>query len=400
LSDENPVGACGAAIRLAREECTAVFQVLRVIVLRGQASLLQALAASAAFLSVLTFHNVEVFMATPFKRTALTLLAASVAAVSALLSSGAQAEGKISIAQQFGIGYLILDVVRDQQLIEKHGKEQGLDIKVDWNSISGATAMNEALLAGALDVVSAGVPPMLTIWDRTKGKQNVKAIASLGSMPNYLLTNNPNVKSLKDFTEKDRIAVPAAGVGFQSRTLQIETAKQFGAEHYKKFDDISISLAHPDATSALIAGGSEINSHFSSPPFQYQELQSPNVHKVLSSYDVLGGQATFNVLYTTEKFHDENPKTYKAFYAALAEAEKIIKADKPVAAQTYIRVEQSKLALPLVEKIVADPEINFTVVPQRTFIYAEKLQELGVLKNKAASWKDYFFEEAHGSEGS
>ena len=339
-------------------------------------------------------------MATPFKRCALTLLAASVAAVSVLVSPAVQAEGKISIAQQFGIGYLILDVVRDQQLIEKHGKELGLDIKVDWNSISGATAMNEALLAGALDVVSAGVPPMLTIWDRTKGKQNVKAIASLGSMPNYLLTNNPNVKSLKDFTEKDRIAVPAAGVGFQSRTLQIETAKQFGADQYKKFDDISISLAHPDATSALIAGGSEINAHFSSPPFQYQELQSPNVHKVLSSYDVLGGQATFNVLYTTEKFHDENPKTYKAFYAALAEAEKIIKADKPAAAQAYIRVEQSKLALPLVEKIVADPEIDFTVVPQRTFIYAEKLQELGVLKNKAASWKDYFFEEAHDSAGS
>ncbi|MHC8343480.1 ABC transporter substrate-binding protein [Pseudomonas sp. RT6P73] len=339
-------------------------------------------------------------MATPFKRSPLTLLAASVAAMSALLSGGVQAEGKISIAQQFGIGYLILDVVRDQQLIEKHGKEQGLDIKVDWNSISGATAMNEALLAGALDVVSAGVPPMLTIWDRTKGKQNVKAIASLGSMPNYLLTNNPNVKSLKDFTEKDRIAVPAARVGFQSRTLQIETAKQFGAENFKKFDDISISLAHPDATSALIAGGSEINSHFSSPPFQYQELQSPNVHKVLSSYDVLGGQATFNVLYTTEKFHDENPKTYKAFYVALAEAEKIIKADKPAAAQIYIRVEQSKLSLPLVEKIVADPEIDFTVVPQRTFIYAEQLQALGVLKNKADSWKDYFFEEAHGGAGS
>jgi NitT/TauT family transport system substrate-binding protein len=340
------------------------------------------------------------FMATPFKRSALTVLATSLAAASMLLSSGVHAEGKISIAQQFGIGYLILDVVRDQQLIEKHGKGQGLDIKVDWNSISGATAMNEALLAGALDVVSAGVPPMLTIWDRTKGKQNVKAIASLGSMPNYLLTNKPNVKSLKDFTEKDRIAVPAAGVGFQSRTLQIETAKQFGKDNFKKFDDISISLAHPDATAALIAGGSEINSHFSSPPFQYQELQNPNVHKVLSSYDVLGGQATFNVLYTTEKFHDENPKTYKAFYDALAEAEKIIKADKSAAAQIYIRVEQSKLALPLVEKIVADPEIDFTVVPQRTFIYAEKLQELGVLKNKAASWKDYFFEEAHGGAGS
>ena len=338
-------------------------------------------------------------MATPFKRSALTLLAATLAA-GALFSSGARAEGKISIAQQFGIGYLILDVVRDQQLIEKHGKAQGLEITVDWNSISGATAMNEALLTGALDVVSAGVPPMLTVWDRTKGKQNVKAIAALGSMPNYLLTNNPNIKTLKDFSDKDRIAVPAAGVGFQSRTLQIETAREFGDEQFKKFDNISVSLPHPDATAALIAGGSEINSHFSSPPFQYQALQNPNVHKVLSSYDILGGPATFNVLYTTEKFHDENPKTYKAFYDALAEAENIIKADKPAAAQAYIRVEQSKLPLALVEQIVKDPEIDFTVVPQRTFIYAEKLQELGVLKNKAGSWKDYFFEEAHSGAGS
>jgi NitT/TauT family transport system substrate-binding protein len=339
-------------------------------------------------------------MAASFKHPALTVLAATIGLFAGLLSSGAQAEGKISIAQQFGIGYLILDVVRDQKLIEKHGKQEGLDITVDWNSISGATAMNEALLAGALDVVSAGIPPMLVLWDRTKGKQNVKAIASLGSMPNYLLTNNPNVKTLKDFSDKDRIAVPAAGVGFQSRTLQIETAKQFGNDNFKKFDNISVSVPHPDATSALIAGGSEINSHFSSPPFQYQELENPNVHKVLSSYDILGGQATFNVLYTTQKFHDENPKTYKAFYDALAEAEKIIKADKPAAAKTYIAVEQSKLPLPLVEKIVADPEIDFTVVPQRTYIYAEKLHELGVLKNKATDWKEYFFEEAHGGAGS
>lgn len=338
-------------------------------------------------------------MAKAFKRSALSVWFISLAAT-ALLGPTAQAEGKISIAQQFGIGYLILDVVRDQRLIEKHGQAQGLDIVVDWNSISGATAMNEALLTGALDVVSAGVAPMLTVWDRTRGKQNVKAIASLGSMPNYLLTNNPNVKSLKDFTDKDRIAVPAAGVGFQSRTLQIETAKVFGNDQYKKFDDISVSLPHPDATAALIAGQSEINSHFSSPPFQYQALQSPNVHKVLSSYDVLGGPATFNVLYTTEKFHDENPKTYKAFYDALVEAKNIIQADKPAAAQTYLRVEQSKLPLSLVEKIVTDPEIDFTVVPQRTYIYAEKLHELGVLKNKADSWKDYFFEEAHGGAGS
>lgn len=329
------------------------------------------------------------------------LLAAMAIAMTLTAVSGqAQAEGKISIAQQFGIGYLILDVVRDQNLIEKEGKKEGLDIEVDWRTLSGATAMNEALLSGALDVASAGVPPLLTLWDRTRGKQNVKAIASLGSMPNYLLSNNPAVKSVRDLSDKDRIAVPAAGVGFQSRTLQIETAKLFGNADFKRFDRISVSLPHPDASAALIAGGSEISTHFSSPPFQYQALEHSNVHKILSSYDVLGGQATFNVLYTTQKFHDENPKTYRAFYRALSEAAKIINADKNAAAETYIRVEKSRLPLPLVQKIVNDPEISFTVSPERTFVYAEKLHELGVLKNKADTWKDYFFNEAGDNPGS
>ncbi|TCW00281.1 ABC transporter substrate-binding protein [Biostraticola tofi] len=324
----------------------------------------------------------------------------SVVALSILLATGtAAAEGKISIAQQFGIGYLILDVVREKQLIEKQGKAEGLAIEVEWRNISGATAMNEALLTGALDVASAGAPPVLTLWDRTRGKQNVKAIAALGSMPNYLLSNNPAVKTLQDLSDKDRIAVPAAGVGFQSRTLQIETARLYGKDEYKKFDRISLSLPHPDATAALISGGSEITAHFSSPPFQYQALEHPGIHKVLSSYDVLGGKGTFNLLYTTEKFHDQNPKTYRAFFNALAEAEKIIKADKNAAAQTYIRTEKSRLPLALIEKIINDPENDFTITPQKTYVYAEKLHDLGVLKNKADSWKDYFFEDAYTLPG-
>jgi NitT/TauT family transport system substrate-binding protein len=132
-------------------------------------------------------------------------------------------------------------------------------------------------------------------------------------------------------------------------------------------------LPHPDASNALIAGGSEISAHFSSPPFQYQALEHANVHKILSSYDVLGGPATFNVLYTTQKFHDDNPKTYRAFYDALAEASQIVKANKAAATETYIRVEKSRLSPELVKKIVEDPEIDFTIIPQRTFVYAEKL---------------------------
>lgn len=328
---------------------------------------------------------------------------ASFGLISSLLftAGAAQAEGTIRIAQQFGIAYLLLDVARDQQLIEKYAKSEGLDsIKVEWKQMSGAAAMNEALLAGALDVVTAGTPPMLNLWDRTRERQNIKGIAALGSLPSYLLTSAEHIKSLDDFTEKDRIAVPSAVVGLQPRTLQIEAAKRYGNENYKRFDAISISLAHPDATAALLSGGSEITAHFSSAPFQYQALENPNVRKLLSTYDVLGGIGTMNVLYTTEKYHQQNPKTYRAFYKALEEAEEFVKNKPDQAVDIYIRQQNSKLDPGLIKRIIQDPEVRFTITPERTFVYAQKMYELGILKNEPNDWKDYFFDAVHTRSGS
>ena len=255
---------------------------------------------------------------------------------SSLFAPGmAQAEGEIRIAEQFGIVYLLLNVVRDQHLIEKYGKQEGIDIKVDWTQLSGGAAVNDALLSGSIDIAGAGVGPLLTIWDRTRGKQNVKAVASLGNFPYYLVSNNPKVKTIADFTEKDRIAVPAVGVSVQSRFLQYAAARQWGDKDFNRLDKYTLAIPHPDATAALIAGGTELTGHFSNPPFQDQALKNPNVHVVLNTYDLLGPNSP-TVLFATEKFRDENPKTYKAFVDALTEAATFAQNDKGAAADTYI----------------------------------------------------------------
>lgn len=51
-------------------------------------------------------------------------------------------------------------------------------------------------------------------------------------------------------------------------------------------------------------------------------------------------------------------------------------------------------------RIVEDPENGFAPTPQRTFVYAEELGKLDVVKNTARFWKDYFFEEAYALPGS
>jgi NitT/TauT family transport system substrate-binding protein len=78
-------------------------------------------------------------------RAAHRFAALCLSAALALGSTAANAEGRIRIAQQFGFGYLILGVLQDQKLIEKHGRAQGLDVKVEWNRISGATANRDAI---------------------------------------------------------------------------------------------------------------------------------------------------------------------------------------------------------------------------------------------------------------
>lgn len=320
------------------------------------------------------------------------------AAALCLIAGGARAEGEIRIAEQFGISYLPLQMMRHQNLIEEAGKRQGLDIKVTWSRLASGNPMNDAMLSGSLDVASGGVGPLLLIWDRTKGNLNVKAISAINSMPLYLTTRNPAIKSLKDFTAKDKIALPAVKVSVQARTLQMAAEKLLGK--FDALDEFTVSMAHPDATAALMSGATEVNSHFGSPPFQYTQLADSRITRVLNSYDVLGGPTTFNLVWARDDFRTKNPKTYKAFMEALAEAVKRINADKAAAAKVYIEANNSKEDPAFILKMLNDPEIVFTLEPQNTMAYAEFMHKVGALKNKAASWKDYVFEEAAAGKGS
>src|SRR6476620_10748089 len=249
---------------------------------------------------------------------------------------------EINVAQQYGIGYLPLMIMEDQKLIEKHAKAAGLDVKVGWAKFAGGNVMNDALLSNSLQFASGGVGPLVTLWAKTRGNLDVKAVSAINSMPIYLTTRIPDVKTLKDFTAKDRIALPAVKVSIQAVTLQMAAEKVFGEGQQGKLDSLTVSMSHPDAQTALLSGQSEITAHFGSPPFQYQQLQKPGIHTVLNSYEVLGGPATFNVVWTMSKFRNENPKLYDAFVKALDEATAMINTDRQKAAEAYLRISKDK----------------------------------------------------------
>lgn len=332
--------------------------------------------------------------------TALCWIAGGTVSLTSLVPTAAAESREIRVAQQFGVNYLPLLVMKKYRLIEKQVQKAGLgDASVKWTQFGSGSAMNDALLAGNLDFASGGVGPLLKIWDKSKGQFDVKGVASLGSMPLYLSTINPGVKTIKDFTANDRIALPAVKVSIQAVVLQMAAAQAFGPAHFDKLDGITVSMKHPDAMAALMSKKTEITAHFANAPFQEQELQIPGVHKVLSSYDVLG-PSTLNSVYTTAKFRNDNPKTYRAVLAALKEAMEIIKQDTKAAAKTYVEEEHSRLSPEFVEKILIDPDFVVTSTPQGIMKYANYMYSVKSIRNKPSSWKDVYFPEIHGEPGS
>lgn len=324
-------------------------------------------------------------------------------ALLACLSPPAAAElNELVIAQQPGIGYLNLIVMKEQKLIEKHAKAAGLgDIKVTWQAINSGQAMNEALNTDKLHIAAGGVAPLIFAWANSQGKQNYKGIAALNTMPLFLNTKNPAIKSIADFTDKDKIAMPAAKTSIQAVTLQMAAAAAFGEANWGKLDALTVTMPHPEASKKMLdASNSEISAHFTAPPFQYQQLKNAGIHTVTTSYDVLNGVSSFNVLWASSKFATENPKLLAAFIKALDEATNYIHTDREAVAALYIKVSGEKASVKDIADFLSDPYIEYTLTPKNVWRYSNFMARIGAIKVRPASWRDMFFANIHTRSGS
>src|SRR3954452_12711869 len=307
----------------------------------------------------------------------------------------------LRISRGYGIHYLPLYVVEEHKLIEKHAAAQGLGaVKVEWSAIDGGNNINVAMLSRSLDIASIGVPGFLTLWAKAKGNPQVEVVglAGVGGGSLYLNSRNPKIKTLADFTDQDRIALPGIKTSYAAFILQMAAAKEFGDENYNKLDHLTVGMPYPEATAALISGGTEITAHVASPPFSYMELDQPGIHRVFNSNDVTG-EVTVIMAFTTRQFYEQNPRLIGAFLAALKEAAEFATRDKRGAAQIYLRQTAAKTSEEQLMRILDDPDTKFSVAPTGVMKFAEFMSRVGVLKLRPGSWKELFVPELHGVPG-
>jgi NitT/TauT family transport system substrate-binding protein len=319
------------------------------------------------------------------RRQAIATVAGSVSLLAAPAIVRAQAPLTVSFVQQRGLLYLPVDEMVTGGILQQEATKLGLGkVEATAKTLSGPAPVIDALLSGSADYGTAALPSLLTLWDKTHGT------------PNEV---NPNVKTIADFTEKDRIAVPSVRISFNAMMLEMASEKIWNDPH--KLDHLTVGLGHPDAVAALSAGYGQatITAHIAVQPFTERGLKLPGAHVIADSRQIFGGPLTQITLLATKKTKEKNPKLFQAVANALDESIKVANKDKRAAAELWKKAQNASENVDELTHLLSDPGFEFTSQPHRIAYFAAFLNRIGSLKTKVTDWKELFWETAYNQQG-
>ncbi len=308
-------------------------------------------------------------------------------ALSLVLVAAPAAAEDVRIGIGYGLAFLPAYICEDAKLVEKYGKEAHLDLKVSYQRYAGAGALQQAIVAGALDMGPFGTAPLLAAWDKAKETpRQILAVSGITTLPLVLLTNRTNVRTLADFRATDRIAIPASTAP-QRYLLQMQAEKMFG--QYDRLRKQIVVMSHPDAAAALLAETGPVAGYFSSAPYTAIELADDRIHKVLTSTDVIDGKASFLIMGATKAYVAAHPGTAGAVAKAMDEAARIIHDDPHHAAEIYIVHEPSKtLDVAALTTVIDGIKDEFGSPVHGVQAFADFMARHGELKTPPQTWKE------------
>lgn len=238
------------------------------------------------------------------KRKMPGLLLASLLAL-ALCGCGQQEPPSIGIAEQYGIAYAPLTIMKEKGFLE----QELPDVAIRWQQFGGPTAIRESMLNGDVDFGFMGVAPVLIGIDNG---MEWKYAAGISSNEVAIVTSRPEIKTLADFTEEDRIAILSPGCT-QHILLCMLAEQQLGDP--MALDGQLVSMSHPDALQALLSG-TEITAHVATPPYLQQEVEA-GMSVMATGEEIMGRPFTFISCVAMTQFYEEHRELYDGFIRAL-----------------------------------------------------------------------------------
>lgn len=308
------------------------------------------------------------------------------AASSAQGASEATRPDNITIAYQFGVGYAPLMIIKQQRLLEK--AYPGL--RVEWKQLASGTPITDGIIKGDIQIGAMGTGPFLVGWARGI---NWRVIAPLDEADLWLMARDSSIRTVADLRGK-RIATPTA-TSIQAVALRKMAQVKLG--NPRALDSSLISMDHPDGMQALLSG--QIDAHFTSPPYQWQEL-GRGAHVVGKSYGYFGAHS-FLVTVLTQRFYDEYRAFSNRFYRLVKQSIDLINKKPKTAAAILAREDQTEATtVQFTRWITRKKSLTFTTRPRGLMRTAGFMNRIGLLNKVPGSWRELVFPPVLPTKGS
>jgi NitT/TauT family transport system substrate-binding protein len=333
-------------------------------------------------------------------KTRLVLAIAALAAVmvaaftSAAPASRTQAgpPAKLTIAYQPGLGYAPLILMKQLRTIEKRYP----GTTVDWKVLASGTPITQGVITGDIQIGAVGTGPMLVGWAR--GVQ-WKIIAPLNLGDLWLMAKDPSIRTIADLRGK-RIATPT---NTSIQAVMLRKMAQVKLGDYRALDAGLVALDHPDGMQALLTG--QIDAHFTSPPFQFQE-RARGAHIIGKSYAYFGAHS-FLVTVMQQKFYDEHTGFARFFYNQVVAMHKLIKTN-PTRVARILEADaggqptwrQFKQWLTAKDPVTKRPALTWTTRPLGLMRTAAFMNKTAQLSKAPTSWRELVFPPVYATKGS
>ncbi len=276
---------------------------------------------------------------------------------------------KLTVVQQYGMAYAPLKVIQEKGLIEENYDG---DVEVNFQTLNSGASINDAFVAGDVDVGLMGVAPAIT------GSLNegvpYKICTNVSAQPHRLMTNDPNIKTLKDIGEKDQIALVNIG-SIQHILLAMAAKEQLGDAH--ALDNNIAAMAHPDGMTALLNGS--VKCQLTTSPFVFKEAEEEGISEVEAIESVWPEGNSFIVAVASTDLHDNNPELYEAVLAAFNDAIAFMN-DDPEAAAEMLCVDEDVDAATYLEWL-NDPACSYSTNLTGVSTMAKFMTEEGFLED-------------------
>jgi NitT/TauT family transport system substrate-binding protein len=262
--------------------------------------------------------------------------------------------------------------------------------KIVYKRLDSGAAIRDGMLSGDINVGAGGVGPFLVGW--AKGV-DWKLVTAMDNMDLWLMAKNPKYRSLKDFKDGGKIAMPAPD-SIQAVVLRKAAEESLGDPH--ALDKNIVSLGHPDGLQALVSG--QLAGHLTSPPFEFQE-KAKGAHEVTSSYDAFGGPHTFNSVFVRQGFYDDNKEVADAIYLSIQKGIKMLHDDPDQAAALLAAESEGKSTKEQMKSDIQHAGIEYTNVPQGFMKFAQFMKQIGLIDKVPKGVDELTFDQLHGMHG-